>query len=71
MADKHLPGDCYHDKFRTVGALRAAAFELSCALDGMPQKQLAKELHDSIVRFLPGPGEVTAGEVRFMMGDPA
>lgn len=69
MAKAGMPEGSYHDKFKTVGALRAAAFQLSEALNGTELKPLARDLHDSICRFLPGPPNTSAEEVRFMMGE--
>lgn len=55
MAQRDLAGMRWEDRFKTVGALRAAAFRLATATKGLRCEQLAVELHDSICAVLTGP----------------
>lgn len=54
MSTIDLFGDRPRARFRTVGALRAAAFRLCEATRGLRCEDLAVELHESICAHFPG-----------------
>lgn len=52
----------------TVGALRGAAYMMCEHLRGTEFEAEAVQLHDSLVRALPGLGSITIKEVGFLTG---
>lgn len=54
MSKVDLFGERPRARFRTVGALRAAAFRLCEATRGLRCEDLAVELHESLCAYFPG-----------------
>ncbi len=63
MASADLFGARPNDRFKTLGALRSAAFRLASATKGLRCEQLAVELHDSLTAALPGASGIPVRDV--------
>ena len=63
MPNRDLFGFDLRDRFKSAGALRAAASRLASATKGLRCEQLAVELHDSIAAALPCPNNTRIRDV--------
>lgn len=62
----------YHGKYNTTGDLRGATWRLYEALRGTEHETFAREVCEAVRHFLPGipgRGDATAEEVRFLLGE--